>query len=501
METLIGALIQALATLAAAFADEIRKVFGAMRGPVKYERTQSRPVYSRIETYLTRNGSDSAMIRDIAHFGSASFFGVSHPNTAEYLVSILTELGPRETIDSLEIYYASSRDGELWERKSFHSNLVNSRQQIAAVATSSIWAKKFTKPIHFFQSIHHSTFGGCVVSTGETDRILYVVNYLPSVNPDFRTSLTYRLPIPDTHASSRRSLSQVYLDSLKVVRQGSVSLGEFSNSLWDRSAVEWSSFVSKYRAYGDSMAYMCKLADVQGNERVVDLGCADGTTSRIIEAILRTGHLTVLDSSPQMIALARTVLAPNVAFSLQSIPALAGRPEVDLNPPYDAIFIHLALSNIASDVERLRQVFEWCHQRLVDNGRLLVAMHNTAVRLPESDYDPERDPLRRAIIELVGPSKIRTPQFAIPFTVEDVRANAALCGFDLVTSEVRAFPMTMTDRLAMWKTPVVLDSLIDTTQMSREALATLILGVSSRVAHSNTPDMTVRYWKWTRRSC
>lgn len=488
----IGFFAVVLGLIIVVFADDI-KHWIRRQGPIPNESAVIIP----IETYDTRNSSDEAMITDIARLKSAVFFGVSHPNLATYLRSALQRLGAKEAIDHIEIYYASDEDGRLWEHEAYRGNVMRTRQDIAELLTSPQWLPPRVNSVKFLQSQHHATNGGCLVGKPGEDHVVYVVNYLPTPNPDAKESLTFRLAVQQGREDSVSQLATLYATGYQHIRNKAFSLGDFSPSLWDLSAVEWARFASTCNAHMASMRFLCEFGDFSGVENVIDVACGDGATSEILSKCIGNGRLTVLDASPQMVARAKTVLPNTVRFSLQVVPPRNNARMIDLVPPYDVVVVHLSLPSIANSLASLSEFARWSRIILADTGHLLIAAHNTAVHLEQSTFDIKNDPLREAIREFTDKKLWRNPRNGPVFTVQDIEGAIAEAGYSLQQSRVQSFPLTMRDRVAMWSTPAVLDDMIDVHRTSAEQRKELMSKVWTRVAGKATPDMTVKYWKWS----
>ncbi len=69
---------------------------------------------------------------------------------------------------------------------------------------------------------------------------------------------------------------------------------------------------------------------LRGDERVLDLGCGDGTLTAILAGLLPRGSVLGIDSSKGMIAAARAREAGNLAFSVTDIGDIAFEDEFDV---------------------------------------------------------------------------------------------------------------------------------------------------------------------------
>jgi len=77
--------------------------------------------------------------------------------------------------------------------------------------------------------------------------------------------------------------------------------------------------------------------DLKGNERVLDLGCGDGTQTAIIADLLPDGDAVVIDASQGMIDAALPKSRPNLRFRLLDI------DDLDYDGEFDVVFSNAAL--------------------------------------------------------------------------------------------------------------------------------------------------------------
>jgi trans-aconitate methyltransferase len=77
--------------------------------------------------------------------------------------------------------------------------------------------------------------------------------------------------------------------------------------------------------------------NLRGHERVLDLGCGDGTLTQQIAQRVPDGQVVGIDASYQMIELARGLEAPNLRFEWMDI------NELDMPEPFDVVFSNAAL--------------------------------------------------------------------------------------------------------------------------------------------------------------
>ncbi len=108
--------------------------------------------------------------------------------------------------------------------------------------------------------------------------------------------------------------------------------------------------------------------DLQGSEVVLDIGCGDGKVTSEIATHLKEGCIMGIDSSIDMIELARRTFPmneyPNLHFKLKDF------QEIDYNSKYDIIFSNAALHWIKGHGDILKRI----QRSLKPDGRILIQM-------------------------------------------------------------------------------------------------------------------------------
>jgi trans-aconitate 2-methyltransferase len=115
------------------------------------------------------------------------------------------------------------------------------------------------------------------------------------------------------------------------------------------------------RASGHQSQWGRELIDelaLRGDERVLDLGCGDGSLTRLIAERVPRGSVLGIDSSPGMIRAAQA--PPNASFRLSDIGELSAEGEFDL------IFSNATLHWVADH----RRLLAACHRALAEGGSI-----------------------------------------------------------------------------------------------------------------------------------
>jgi len=113
---------------------------------------------------------------------------------------------------------------------------------------------------------------------------------------------------------------------------------------------------------------LVRKLELTGNERVLDIGCGDGSVTAAIAQNLPGGRAVGIDSSPDMIRFAGehfpVTLYPNLSY--RRIPA----ESLDYREEFDIVFSNAALHWISDH----RPVLAGIGRALVPGGRMLVQM-------------------------------------------------------------------------------------------------------------------------------
>jgi len=457
-----------------------------------------------VKVYGPRDASNDDMLEDIRECTNVSFIGISQRSLATYLKQLLQGRENPLPIENIAIYFASDSDGEMWEGGSFLPSIKEARHKIAATLTNPAGSSclKNLKSIRFYQSVHHSTFGGCFMNNHHNNQnVAYIVNYLPSSAPNTKRSLTFR--VDNTNTTSHNGLhkiSQSYFSAFNRIKDDAAIIGIVRPSLWDLSSTQWSEFSTSCSAHRQSMEHLITFSNLTNSDSVLDLASGTGDVSKLIKDQLTKGSLTLLDSSPQMLAKAITVLSDSASYILCNLPLKPGVISIDTQTLYNLITIHLSFPAIASSKDELMSIASWCRGHLKENGAVVASCHNTATDIPESNFDKKTDFLRAAMVDTLnnqGLSKLYRPRPSIYLTDDDIDNAFSKSGFKCTKKSTQSFEMTTDDRIAMWSAPAVLDSFIDVKEMTPGNIKKFIDVVKCKVRGKDTEPMHVKYWRYS----
>jgi SAM-dependent methyltransferase len=456
-----------------------------------------------VQVYGKRKWSDDPFLRDITRYQHAAFIGISHPNLPLYLEQAAKRAN-NSVLETVDVYFPKTIDGELWEGRSFLAATRHSRLEISAMLTSPEIARSLPRlrEIRFLRMAHHPTYGGCVLGhNGDLPLVQYAVLYLPSEDKDLKTTLTLRVLHNRRHllGTSVEELNEALFESYKVITHQAASIGCVQPSIWDISVESWDSFTSQCEGYSQSMKTLVELSKIKDGESVLDLGAGCGSTTQIIRDRAPHAKLTLLDSSPQMLHRAKIRFGESAEYVLCKLPGLLGEQPMDLehHSQFDHIVLHLALPSIASTKRDLESVATWSRQWLKREGRFTIAAHNTVVTNDLVSYRPETDEFRTRLLAAARKRCVentRNDPREQCLSPNDVTTAFSEAGFRLEETKASSYPWTMNDRILMWQTPAVLDRLIDAKSVPVDVRKAILQEVKQHVDGQGTAPLAVTFF-------
>lgn len=139
--------------------------------------------------------------------------------------------------------------------------------------------------------------------------------------------------------------------------------GDSAGYRWD--AAEYRDSSSQQKKWGRELLAKLRLA---GSEQVLDIGCGDGALTAELAAMVPSGQVVGIDSSPEMIAFARKSFPPD-AYPNLSWQVMDAR-ELDFEGRFDLAFSNAVLHWIADQPLVLQGV----RRSLKPGGKLLFQM-------------------------------------------------------------------------------------------------------------------------------
>ena len=479
-----------------------------------------------VHWYLRRSDAERDMNLDLRRYKRIVFIGVSQRSLADYLRTALAQLRTTLEQDSpavmpwqdIEIYFAAPEIGSLYEGNDFQSNVKISRQAIAACLTDPRHSTALPsfKKVQFFQSRLPVDHGGSMFSSqqsGVSDefQVIYVVHSRLHAT-ELKDGITTRfdaVPSRSSGAVSAIHSARIrhYTETHRNLNRHSLNLDSFQKSIWDDSAEAWSQFCRGSQVLKTSMTYLVKLTEIRPDDTILELGSGSGETSKTLLENAKVGSLTLLDASPQMTALSRRAFHGNsqVDVALCAIPG-ATTDHIDLGErKFTLIIIHQSFQDLAAAFGNNLDVFaSWCFDKLAPGGRLSLEAHNTIVETerPE-DYKNWEDPLRLALYNEIDRlrswrSFVRPKTHNQQYQPGQIERAFSSQGFVLKNKRLKVIPMSMSERILMWRVPAVMNSVVDIQAGGVEHIDTVCKELELRCCGLQTMPRTSTYWIFER---
>jgi SAM-dependent methyltransferase len=459
---------------------------------------------SFIRWYTRRAEATPDMLADMQQFQHMAFIGISHPHLATYLRESLqhSSVLPWE---SVEVYFASRVLGDAYEGAAFTRNLVNARQEIAAILTDPAYVDKLPRlrNVHFFQQQSLLTHTGSLFGANSQDiSVLYAVHSAYHLYGDTHQGLTVRLSTsPDVAARDGRF--DHYKSIYHALSQSSRCLGAFTRSLWDLSATRWSAYAAQSTLLPRSAAFVASMISPQPGDSMLDIGSGSGDSARVILERHPDLSAVVLDGSPQMVRLLRENFKqnPRVRCALCVLPSVDGG-DVDVSHdhgtdnPFAFIVIHQSLSELLKAFGSLEELVVWCRTRLKPGGHVLLSAHNTVVKtLPPDGFEQWHDPFRDELVKSIKKSKYKSRLLgARQIAHEEVQAAFESHDFELVGCREDVIEVNYEERRRLWHVPAVIAAVVKGSEAELMGIELLVDKVLESTKDNKILPRTVVVW-------
>lgn len=462
---------------------------------------------------LSRSEATPFMKVDMQTASHLVFLGISNSTLSTYLHEAMVDAESQHRTlpwEDLQVYFAGQATGETWEGDAFSENRTNAILDIWDVLRGGV--REGTLPalgrVTFRTNSSEGYFSGSLFRAPEDNDdaefeypVIYVVFNVPTTRADTKHSSTLRLT-----SKTRDLVIKKYHDTFSTAYEAlsetsSLILRRSPREVWDSSAHAWFNF-EKRSIYVNTMEYLADFAEIESGQHVLDLGCGTGQASAVLaKKVGPEGALTVLDSSPEMIRMAKRVLQGrdrnNVKFvvsDIQSEPGLA-TPKGG----FDTAVAHFSLQCLACEGFTLKAFATVLNHSLKNSGEAVLAVHNTVLRDDGFQFRRWRDPLRVSLEQrarqhgyTLRPQGGGTPRFH----EQDIKDAFEEAGFIFIARDVEDFPRTMLDRVLMWRVAAVLDSFLEVNRLSPHQITELLNEVKSDVEAKATKPTKVLFQRF-----
>lgn len=457
-----------------------------------------------VRWYSQRSEATSDMQEDLARYGSVSFLGVSHERLAVYLGRVKGKALPWERV---QICFAPESLGEHHD-PDFVRKARTARQDIAIFFTTADHVSRMPhlKSVKLIQHQGIVAHSGSLFGHDDRRRLtIYVVHSAVSLRGRLHEGLTMRLesarkgtPI---HEQRMGYYEGIYKELVKTARV----LGEVSPTIWDDSADEWDQYASHSPLVKECRKWFFDVAQLGSDDEVLDLGAGAGYPAGGLSGGAHVRSVVLLDSSPQMIRLARNRFrgpGPRVDVALCQLPDVEQVRFSLGDQDFSVITIFQALHELLHAFGDAKKLAEWCRGRLRPGGRVVIAAHNGVVETeaPGIKWVGWNDPLRESLHRLLDADAQCKPHLR-PRTVlqrieqQEIKDAFADRGFKLDGEMVKVLDLDFEERGQMWRVPAVADSIVDV-RVAGKSRVREIVEEAVRQQSGETMPRTMVYWRF-----
>jgi len=196
------------------------------------------------------------------------------------------------------------------------------------------------------------------------------------------------------------------------------------------------------------------------------LGSGTGFFSKFIVDQIKETKITLVDKSSDMLNKSMEILNDhqNINYILRDIRCdkiLYGAFETT---KFNKIIIFYAFQYFVSNVNDIENFALKLKKNITENGEVVIMIHNSFIKDKKNKNKGNwKDPIRKTITEYAKEKGIIVKdQTHHKFTVNEIRTGFSRAGFYILESiETKKYDRTILDRIAMWKVPAILNSLIE----------------------------------------
>jgi SAM-dependent methyltransferase len=468
--------------------------------------------------YLFRNEATSAMFRDMGRSRSLAFLGIANSHLAQYMKEVrdaARDSGRALPWEDIHVFVARDDMAADWvsSPRQFHDDIHGAVDSISMLLTDDVTLRVApnVRTVKFYQSKLFQYSGGSYFGSGRPSSsaedlnrewsVVYPVHYLPAVQVDARESLAARYE--RTRKSDHRHIAVMnkYTEALKFVHDHSTLLLSLDLAdPWNESVDQWVKFERTFHIYEGITNELLRRIGLSPSAQVLEFGCGPGLLSGVVASHCKSGRLIAIDKSPQMVRCAKEHLKSSGA-SMATVgdartPMFATRSfESRGIVKFDVVLVMFALHELLTGNVSVAELMAlWTHEYLKTSGRVVVALHNGVVADLDKapGFEGWTDPLRASLRELFalnyGDKVLREPPR--PLSLAAITGQLVDAGFHVSVQQFQV-SRSMEDRLAMWRVPAIMNTLVDIRQVPPELYSTVLDRVRDKVVGLETMPTTV----------
>lgn len=465
--------------------------------PIIYNYFFSR--YLGTRHYDKRDVATSNMISDMIKSSEMIFIGITHSKLIGYFEKAF-ERNRNKALSwqKINIYFPNNEYGYNWNEEFGREVCVN----ILAIANYLVNNRKEKLPdlreINFFRTEKSIGISGSLFKYKKSNdlNIIYDVRHsLLGNNNKTEVSRTIRI---NKKYKKHKVFFKRYLECYSDIIQNKIILHKIDLNLknyWDESSTNWDYFENQFGIYHSIMSVLISKINFTNTNYILSLGAGTGELERkIIKEKKYRGFISLVDNSHSMLYEAYKKLRnnKNVNFTLLDLSI----PEwqfygVLSNIKYDYILIHFSLHHFINTGQQLYSFACKLKSLLAPQGIVLIAIHDNIYEGPKPD-----DKLREVIISFAQKEKIRIKS-GLSLSITELKQEFALAKLNLVQEETTdSYKRSMSDRIAMWKTPAILNTLIDFDSLTKETKDELFNRIEQVKGDNLTPGTIVKFFRY-----
>lgn len=418
-----------------------------------------------IRIYENSSSSDTDMLNDLLNAKTVSFFGSAMTDLSNFLRRSTDQQGGAK-FETFYVYFSNLDDGKIWQGNKFRPNVLESLKNLSHfISEAETLSVRNNFVIKSYIQSHHSTYAGCCINNG----IVYVVNYVAGKDINRKDGITFRLH-HNNSGEIERKLYKEYSDSHKQIREKAIPFARLSGSVWDNSVIQWNNFISQSEAYRKNMRNVILSLNLVNGLNVLEIACGNGVFGKLIQKEGHDLNLFLTDNSGKMLKACEHNLNHNKTKILYFDPvenAYNWNMFFPENIKFDRIVSHLSFPFPEMDDDDFERLIDFLYSSLNDNGLVVISVHNTTVSIDNDTYSKESDDFRLTLISKFksqfGRKAIRKIE-SKKIMEKEFSAFFAKKGFNVVGRKSYEYNFTMHDRVRMWSTPSILNSMFDLTR-------------------------------------
>jgi ubiquinone/menaquinone biosynthesis C-methylase UbiE len=443
-----------------------------------------------IASFRRREETDSLMMQSLKDAEEVDFIGTSHRNLYDFLRPILHNKNKLRTINVL---YSSNADG-LARDSNFQITMQKSIRNIANLIGHEVCHNNLSEDfaLNLFQMRHNCYFNGCRIDGRE----FYISNrlYGEGIESEFEYTVYFEKP---KKSDDSRTIFECYTEAFDALRHNAVYLGKLKKDLWNLSVNQWDNFINHSYAYRANMQEIVKIVKDINPSCVMEVCCGTGQLTRMLADSLKDCQLVFVDKSSKMISRCEEKLRSSALGYVFDVTDPSANTEYFFGdqPSVDLIICHISIPIPEIGIENFVNFLNFCFDCLNMGGYLVISLLNTTIKMENDKFDPKKDVFRESLKTFsknAGFGKHYRPKSKDLISQSDFKRVIIKTGrFEIVSQLSKVYPFTMQERLNMWKTPAVIDTVLDYEEIEKKELNSVFKQLENAVSGKSTPDMSV----------